>query len=541
MTPSEVEKNQPLAAVALEPNSDHAVAPSPPPRAAGPQRLHPSSLLFEFLSGIRQQLIPALIAVFTATQWGKFGLFLAAIFFVITMAFAAFRYLTVRYQVRGNDLIIDEGLIFRRHRTIPIHRIQNIDLLQTILHRLFRVAEVRIETASGTGVEAKLRVLSLAKVETLRARIFAKMGEPGLPLSTNPTAEATPERHLSDEALEPTERLLIIPTGLLIKAGLLSNRGMVIVAVAVGASFQFLPWGQDWWDYPRRLLRFIPWQQLESKWLLATMGIILLLIFLRLFSVVWYLLRFHGFSLERRGEEFRIQCGLFSRMSATVPRQRIQLISIHRTLLGKLVGIASIRVETAGGKGTDSENDTASISRRWFIPVLRESDVPRLMCEIRPGIQWNEVQLPWMAPSPRAAVRMRRVAIVIGLAITGLALWYLAWWGLAAGAGICVAAWCYAGKKAATMRYARGEFGIAFRSGLITKKCSITFLERVQTVWLDNSPFDRRWRMATLCIDTAGAGPAEHKIHVPLLDANFARQELQAIARQASLRRAELR
>ena len=51
----------------------------------------------------------------------------------------------------------------------------------------------------------------------------------------------------------------------------------------------------------------------------------------------------------------------------------------------------------------------------------------------------------------------------------------------------------------------------------------------------------RRWKMATLCIDTAGAGPAEHKIHVRLLDASFARQELQAIAREASLRRAALR
>lgn len=531
MTPSESD---------VPPSATSATAPAnqttsrAAPLAARPRRLHPSSLLFEFISGIRQQLLPAIFAVFTAASWGSFWLVLAAVFFAITMVMAAFRYLTVRYQVRGNDLIIDEGIVFRRHRTIPIHRIQNIDLQQNVLHRLFRVAEVRIETASGTGVEARLRVLSLANVDMLRARVFSKVSEPQRNVAADSTSVDTAPGPTVVE--EPVLRLLVLPTSLIIKAGLLSNRGMVLAAVAAGTLLNFVPWGQNWNFDPRRLLRFIPWQQIQSHWLWATAGVLVVLILLRLFSAAWYVLRFHGYCLERRGEEFRIQCGLFSRMSAIVPRKRIQLISIHRTLLGKWFGIASIRVETAGGKGSDGENDSTAISRRWFIPAVNEADIPRLMGEIHPESVWDERSLPWMAPSRKAAARMRRIALVVGLAITGLALWYLSWWGLALGAVICIFAWWYAGKKAATMRYARGDFGIAFRSGFFTKKCSLTFSEKIQSVWIDNNPFDRRWKMARLCIDTAGAGPADHKIHVPMLDAQFARDELHAISRQASAR-----
>ncbi|MFN9341151.1 MAG: hypothetical protein ACK6DB_01015, partial [Planctomycetota bacterium] len=39
----------------------------------------------------------------------------------------------------------------------------------------------------------------------------------------------------------------------------------------------------------------------------------------------------------------------------------------------------------------------------------------------------------------------------------------------------------------------------------------------------------RRWKMAVLSVDTAAAGPAEHVIEIPLLQADFARDEFSAL------------
>lgn len=523
-------QSEPLDVVPSEPVVETVDAEIVSP-LEGPQWLHPTSLLFEFTSGIRRQLIPAIIAVYSAAQWGVFGLILAILFFAITMIIAMVHYVTIRYQVRGDDLIIDEGFFFRRHRTIPVHRIQNIDLMQTLLHRLFRVAEVRIETASGKEPEAKLRVLSLAQVENLRSTVFQRELQPANATVPIAAPDESPSLRPLDGA---SHRLLAIPPALLVKAGLLSNRGMVLVAVAVGAVFQFVPWANNWdWD-PRKLAKFLPWDQIQTRWVLAIFALIGILILLRLFSVAWYILRFHGYVLERRGEELRIHCGLFSRLSATIPRKRIQLISIQRTILGKRLGIASIRIETAGGSGSESDDAASSISRRWFIPVIREADVARLITELHPGTDWDEAAIPWLPPSGRAAERMRRWAIVLGLIATAVASWYFRGPGIIAGVCFLVFFWWYAGKKAAVMRYARGAFGLAYRSGLFTKKCSLTFLDKVQSVWVEESPFDRRWKMATLCVDTAGSGPANHQLHIRLLEADFARQELREIAREAS-------
>jgi len=48
--------------------------------------------------------------------------------------------------------------------------------VQNVLHRLLRVAEVRIETASGQGAEATMRVLGLGEVEALRRCVMARRG-----------------------------------------------------------------------------------------------------------------------------------------------------------------------------------------------------------------------------------------------------------------------------------------------------------------------------------------------------------------------------
>ena len=52
--------------------------------------------------------------------------------------------------------------MFRRVRHIPYSRIQNIDAVQNVLHRVLGVAEVNIETGGGDAAEAKMSVLPLA-------------------------------------------------------------------------------------------------------------------------------------------------------------------------------------------------------------------------------------------------------------------------------------------------------------------------------------------------------------------------------------------
>ncbi len=373
--------------------------------------LHPSSLIFDVISHGKSYLIPAVIAMFSAARGNTGGIIFAAVIFVPAFLTSVFRYFTFRYRIQNKQLIVTKGLLFRSVRTVPVSRIQNIDFVQNILHRLLNVAEVRVETASGTEPEATLRVLSMEKMQQLRDEIFDLQSEE-VAASRQPEVQ-TPDATTVPLAPSATrgagQTLLEIPTGWLIRAGLASNRGMIMIGILFGLFFQFD--GAEQFDLVfNEIGKRIP-KETDNLLVIAgaVMGAMAVLLLLRLLGIAWFLLRFHGYRLLRHGEDLRISCGLLTKVSATVPRNRIQFISIHRNLIMRWMGYSSIRIETAGGAGKENEDATTTVSRRWFVPVIPDDRIQSLLNELRPGLDWDESSLEFRPLATKAGARLLRL------------------------------------------------------------------------------------------------------------------------------------
>ena len=148
-----------------------------------------------------------------------------------------------------------------------------------------------------------------------------------------------------------------------------------MIGVLLGLYLQF---GGDQveWSF-KKLIGLLP-SGMSTFWIAAAVvaGSILALVFFRILGVAWYILRFFDYKLIRRGEDLRISCGLLTKVSATIPRKRIQFISIQRNLILSWMGFASIRIETAGGATNAQQDATEAVSKRWFIPVIPAAQVP---------------------------------------------------------------------------------------------------------------------------------------------------------------------
>jgi putative membrane protein len=503
------------------------------PSLAEPRWLHPSSIFFGLLTTLRQFAFAVIFALFMAGTGSYFAMWGAGVVVLITACAASFRYLTLRYCLVDGELRIDEGLIFRRHRVIPASKIQNIDLLQNPLHHWLKVAEVRIETAGGSEPEAKLRVLSLEDVDRLRAAVFAK---PILAAGHSRSAElaADQSNDATEDGLRDHSATVVhqIPVAHLVQAGLVSNRGFLLIPVAFGFFYQFdFPQRFDW----DRLSRFLPQDlsTVQAVWA-AILGSLVLLLGLRIFSVFWFLTRFYGYSLQRDGDDLRVSCGMFTRVSATVPRRRIQFISVHQTWLGRLFGLATIRIETAGSVGEKSEDAAATIGRKWFLPVVKRDQIDAVIAQLRTGLVIDQSAYQWRSTSPRTLRRLSRVALVQSIiaAAIGAAIYWP--WGVGVGIPAFAILFYFARRYSRSLKYSRGDGLVIFRSGILTRKLSVTFFDKVQTVAVLQSPFDRRWEMATLLVDTAAAGPAQHRIEVKYLPTEVAFEESVQIASAAS-------
>src|SRR5699024_10942874 len=82
---------------------------------------------------------------------------------------AAVSWYRYRYWVDEDALHMEYGIFKRTKRTISKNRIQSIDLTENIIHRIFKLARVQIETASTGGqAEASLAAVTLEKGKELR-------------------------------------------------------------------------------------------------------------------------------------------------------------------------------------------------------------------------------------------------------------------------------------------------------------------------------------------------------------------------------------
>ena len=145
----------------VPPTNPYASQETSPLPESEDRYLHPLSVIFSLTDLIKQNLIAAFLGIFGAANGDLIYVGIALLFFVPTFIIALIRYFTIRYRISDGELVVQEGLIFQRVRTVPVERIQNIDMVQGILHRMLNLAEVRVETASGTKPEAVLKVLSL--------------------------------------------------------------------------------------------------------------------------------------------------------------------------------------------------------------------------------------------------------------------------------------------------------------------------------------------------------------------------------------------
>ena len=109
-------------------------------------------------------------------------------------------------------------------------------------------------------------------------------------------------------------------------------------------------------------------------------------------------------------------------------------------------------------------------------------------------------------------------------------------WALALAPAAVFAAGLHARRQVAHAGYALTAWGVLFRSGWWTRKLAIVPHARIQTVALAESPFDRRHRMASVRIDTAGAAAGGYTIAIPYLERTVAAEVVRRLYAEAGQR-----
>lgn len=498
-------------------------APTPDPQDATAtesptpeRRLHPLSWLFVLIQQLKQFIVPLLVLLFVGR--GDRNDLWSIVAICILGAMSIWQYYTYRFRIDRDSLQIRSGMFQRSLRQIPFARIHNVALHQSLLHRIFGVAEVRLESAGGIKPEAEMRVLKLEDALALEALVRRRRG------AAAADAGIEHEAHVA---------LHTLSFGDLIRIGVISNRGMIVVGGAMAVLTQISPdlvskvvesWG-------RMLFGFVDDYGRGHEALAMILMILGFVALMRLFSVLIAILQYSGFRLEEHGRRLTLERGLLTRLRTSTPRRRIQSWTLREGMLHRLFRRRTLEVSTAV---LDNGSHNQPRSLREIAPVATPERCDELIRYLVPQVRWPLYE--WRPLHRSTAPRLFWPQLLMTLGVGAVA--YLQFGALGLTLVLLWLPWAayFAWQHARHAGYSIDEHLIASHSGWWTRKWRFAEIGKLQAIRFGRSPLDRRFGTATLLIDIAGGNALAEPLRLRFVPVDEARALHARLAREIARR-----
>ena len=505
------------------------------PRDADLMRTHPATVAVKTVRSVIQTVFFLFVFVFLRSAgsggWAMAGF--AGIVALITLATAGLSWLSwsrFAYGIVGNDLLIVEGILVRKRRTIPLARIQGVNVRADLVMRALGLAELRVQTAGGGNEpEAKIGSIPLADAEVLRAALLRGHKTEQELAGTdaeNPIFGADPAGRMSDfrgalggaeVAREQAAFEYALSISRLVLSALTSKQITIILVIALGFSGQ--------------ISQFVGPQFYEDAADVVSGLAIPLLIFTIIMAIVIGLgiavivavVRTWGFVARRVDNRVETEAGLLERRMTSLPVGRVQSVTIDETWIRRWLGYQSVYVETAGfGRG---DEDRGGLSKAAIVPLAKREEIRPLMHGLLPEAE----EFPNARSLPRRSLRFyvfvpTVAALLIAVPATIILAFLFPPGAIATGAIGVLAAAIVAGVRVLNWRAAgigTDESSITVRSGVIGRKEVRLGRTRIQSLHVRQNPFQRRAGLATLTASSvSGSSEANRRVsHIPLDDA----------------------
>lgn len=116
------------------------------------------------------QVIPFGVSAFLLTFIVVFALLALIVEIYVRLA-----YKNWKYELTGNNLKIEKGIIWKDYKSIPYERVQNVDIHRGILARLLNFSTMDIQTAGYSGVYHGRRMMSEGHIPAVSRHDAEKM------------------------------------------------------------------------------------------------------------------------------------------------------------------------------------------------------------------------------------------------------------------------------------------------------------------------------------------------------------------------------
>ncbi len=473
-----------------------------------PQRLHPLTLLLRVGTSL-----PALLVILfpilrnPASTENVTSLVLAVLYGVFALPAILLQYWRFSYRITPKQIVIQSGVFNRKNRSIPIERVQNIQIERNLVARLFGIAKVKIETAGSSGTEGSLEYVHEDAAREIRQVVRSFQRD-----TTNGEADSAAADESDMESLFDMSLRHVLLSG--------AFRFSLLYLAVIFTVLEFFN--------PEALMQQLV-QAGRMGWIaeamfshpaLAILASVLTAIFLGwITGIAVHLSRYYNFQLWLDGDKLRKRHGLFTVTEGTIPLDKVQTLILRTNPFMRAFGWYELKVQTIG-INVDEQG------HRVIAPFARPDRILKLARRV------CDFELPAsFANVSRLTIRrrfFRYTAVFAALLLPTIYFWppdwmslggvALPWWGF----GLVPFILGWAVLQYLNHGYATGEDGFYIQRGVLSHHLWILPTEKFHVFHTTASIFQRRLGLKTLFVDTAGAATFAYPevIDVPAAEAD---------------------
>lgn len=264
-----------------------------------------------------------------------------------------FAWRATSWIVTATDVQYRRGIFFKKHRKIPLDRVQSVDVYRPLAARIFGLGALRVESAGGQGSRVEIQFLANKYLDRARREVVARIAGRTLPneYSEQPRAQgvagtalfAEDDYHLDRDEYE----VYRVSPGRLVASILLCSEVIWLLILTLAAGIGAVA---------TLVALKVGFSAIMSGGVISTI-ILIAILPLMIVSIAWsnFNSRFN-FSANITHDGIRVTSGLLALKSQTLPPGRIHAIRFLQPLLWRPFGWWQAEV-TLAGHGVETSGD----------------------------------------------------------------------------------------------------------------------------------------------------------------------------------------
>lgn len=301
-------------------------------------------------------LFPLIIVwMFKIDEINKLYFILGAIsVFIIISVIAYLRYLNFTFHLDENneEFVLKEGIWNKSRVAIPLERIQQVNINQSLLQRIIGVHQLEVDTAGSGDKEISIKAISHKMAIALKERLLDDK------LSQNTNAETGNAD--ASRTTAPQQPFIQISFLSLLKTGVTSNYtrtiGLLIAFLITASQYiddfvTYSGYEEDPFEQyitPELMLRFLAF---------IVVGIMVLILVLNLGRTI---IRFFDFKIIKQQDSLLLSYGLLNARNTIIRPQKVQVVTIGSNYFQKKLNVYDLKIKQATSLETkDNQQKTA--------------------------------------------------------------------------------------------------------------------------------------------------------------------------------------